>query len=519
MEVETRNIGVDKNEVIEAMLYDADTFAGVVIPEVHVYQFPPIIISFWEALIANVMDSLEKFPKLAIGIPRGHAKSTIIKLFIVYCILFTRKRFIVVVCASSSLAQNILSDVADMLDSENVISLFGNWRITMDKDTLDVKKFNFRGRDIVLGAIGAEGSFRGLNIKNRRPDVMIFDDAQTKEIAESKATAEKFLSWFSSTALKAKDPAGCSYIYIGNMYKELAIKQDSLGNAVTYGCLLHNLANDPSWKSYISGAILEDGTTLWEELHSIDTLLAELASDRLLGNEDEWFAEVQNDPTYSNQLMFDAAKVKEVPLQDLAAYGANHSAYMILDPSLGKKKSDDQAVATFKVWESTPIMADIKVYKLPIQVLARTLVEYAVENNIPVIFCEDYGMQGVVLTWFDFWIDNLEVDTVEVVGLNRGKLSKNAAIIDYLRSIMGGQQLLAANCRSAVVSQAEQFDPQKTNNVDDILDVGYYGNLAWAQVELREMMRVPLLADFEILDEVKPLPIKSGGSYSLRSYT
>ena len=522
MEDHTRNIGVDKVEILEAMQQDADTFAGIVIPEVHAFSFPDIILSFWGALVDTITNSKVKFPKLAIGIPRGHAKSTIIKLFIVYCVLFTRKRFIVVICASATLAENILSDVADMLDSDNVIALFGNWRTSIEKDTQAVKKFNFRGRDIVLGAIGAEGSFRGLNIKNRRPDVMIFDDAQTKENAESAAAADKFLSWFSSTAQKAKDPSGCSYIYIGNMYKELVLKTDSKGNALTYGCLLHNLSNDPSWMSYISGAILEDGTTLWEELHSIETLLAELASDKLLGKEDEWFAEVQNDPTYSKNVMFSPEKVGEVSEEDLAAFGQNHSAYLILDPSLGKKTSDSQAVGVFKVWDDTPILVKINEYRQPIEDLARTLLVYAAENNIPAIFIEDYGMQALTLTWFNFWKRKLNdlTDDVEVIGINRGRLSKNAAIVDYMISIMAGNQLLSTTVRSAVVTQASKFDPQKTNNVDDILDVGYYGNLVWAHEELRVRIEVPIVVDWEQLeDDEYKRPLITDGSYHIRSYT
>lgn len=504
---------VNREELLEVMQVDADAFASVVIPEVHTQNYPEILVSFWGALVKSAQEIGKVFPKIAIGIPRGHGKSTMVKLYIVYCIIFTRKRFITIICATSGLAENVLADVADMLDSSNIQTLFGNWRTHLTKDTQILKKFSFRGRDIVLAALGSGGSFRGLNIKNARPDLMVFDDSQTKDCAESRVEADAYISWFVSTAMKAKDPAGCTYIYIGNMYKELILKKDTQGRVIARGCHLHNLANDPAWVSYISGALLADGTALWEELHSIETLLAELASDRRVGKDDEWFAEVQNDPTYQSKVIFDPSLITAISEDDLQAMGVPHSAYMVLDPSLGKSKSDAQAVGVFKVIEDTPILAKIETYRKSIQELTRELIAYCVDNNIPAIFTEDYGMQSLVMTWFDFWISEGRIDGIQVIGINRGKLAKTAAITDYLKSLMAGNQILTSSAKSHVVTQAEAFDPQRTDNTDDILDVGYYGNLVWSREELRSVIQIPLVAEWETLTGTGTIHLQPSGRY------
>lgn len=513
---------MNKEEVIEGMAVEVDVLAGVTIPEVYSMPFPAIMRSFWEALVESVTSSIKQFPKLAIGIPRGHAKTTMIKLFIIYCILFTEKKFITVICAKVDLAENILMDVMDMLSHPNLEVLFGRWDLHVKRDRTDSKIFHFRGRQIILAAIGAKGSFRGMNLGNARPDVMIFDDAQTKECAESMAEASAFLSWFSSTALKAKDPKGCTYIYVGNMYKELPLEYNEDGSIKVRGCLLHNLHQDPSWISYISGAILADGTCLWPELHSMETLLEELASDQRLGKEDEWFAEVQNDATFKKVLHFDPEKVPTFSLEDA---GIAHSAYMILDPSLGKKKSDDQAVGVFHVYDQTPILTSLEVYKKDIKLLTRELVAYAIDHNIPVIFTEDYGMQSLVMTWFNHWIETYQIEGLAIVGVNRGKLSKTQSILDLMRMMMSGTILLTQKTRSKLIDQAKTFDATKTNNRDDMLDVGYYGTLVWANPTYRAYTELPIyLASNSSYLPASPQSSSAGevyggtGSYFIHSY-
>ena len=54
------------------------------------------------------------FSKLAIGIPRGFAKTALMKLWIIYCILFTMKKFVLVISSNEDHAINIIKDVCDI---------------------------------------------------------------------------------------------------------------------------------------------------------------------------------------------------------------------------------------------------------------------------------------------------------------------------------------------------------------------------------------------------------------------
>ena len=181
---ETQEISVSVDNAHDAARNDLNFLSALAMPEAFKFDFPKIFLAVWSWLLSYVF--LErKFPQLALGLPRGFAKTTFIKIFVLFCILFTKKKFILIISSSASLAENTVADIADMLDETNIKKIFGDWRLGMEKDTQNLKKFGFRGRDIIIAGIGAGTSLRGLNIKHTRPDIMIFDDIQTRECAES----------------------------------------------------------------------------------------------------------------------------------------------------------------------------------------------------------------------------------------------------------------------------------------------------------------------------------------------
>ena len=198
------DITLSRDETIKACKENFNFFAAFCLPEVYTFQFPPIFLAVWQLLTDNALKD-EGQDKLAIGLPRGFGKTIMLKLFVVWLITFTNRKFVLVVCNTAGLAENFLGDVADILDSDNYKRTFGDWRTGNQKDTLDLKKFSFRGREMVLAALGSGSSLRGLNIKFQRPDVMLMDDMQSREEAESLIESQKSIVWMLGTLLKANN--------------------------------------------------------------------------------------------------------------------------------------------------------------------------------------------------------------------------------------------------------------------------------------------------------------------------
>ena len=447
----------NREEVIELCRTDLNFLAATALPETFKYFFPKVMLAIWQFMVLN-SDLAKKFPQLAIGIPRGHAKTTLVKLFILYCILFTKKKFILVISSTSNLAENIISDVADMLDAPNIKAIFGDWRGGMEKDTQTLKKFGFRNRNIILVAIGAEGSLRGLNIKNSRPDVMIFEDVQTRECADSKQQSEILEKWMVGTAMKAKSPEGCLFAFIGNMYP-------------TPYSILKKMKENASWTKFISGAILADGTALWEELRSLESLLEELDNDMASGHPEIFFSEVLNDTEAGMNTTIDFSQFKnwEWKEQDLP-----QGKFLVIDPSQGKGLDKD-CIGYFEVYDEVIGVREIHEENFSPSNLIRHALVIALKNNVRFIAVEAMAYQFTLLHWFEEICKAIGIQGITFMPIYANANSKNSRIQSGLKTLEAGDMVLHDSLRSRVQKQIADWKPMKRDNIDDMLDVIAYG--------------------------------------------
>jgi hypothetical protein len=154
----------DTEEVFKLCKTSLDFLAAIAIPDVYKYAFPDIFLSIW-AWVLDYIYRTRDFSQLAIGLPRGFGKTLVVKLIILYAILFTKRQFILVICENEEKAKAILSDVEDMLDEPNIKAAFGDWRLGISTNTQSSKVFAFRGRNIILKGAGAGTGIRGITEK------------------------------------------------------------------------------------------------------------------------------------------------------------------------------------------------------------------------------------------------------------------------------------------------------------------------------------------------------------------
>lgn len=469
----------DAQEVATQCKEDLDFLSMVATPDVYMYRYPDVFITLW-MLLTSSLGKAKDFSKFAIGLPRGHGKSSVIKLLILWAILFTNKRFILVVAANRDMAANIIGDVIDMLNSPNIKAVFGDWTNYVDQDTQWQKKFRFRGRDIALVALGAQGSIRGLNIKNARPDLIILDDAQTRDCAMSPQVAADFKAWFFGTLLKARSPHGCNFVYVGNMY---AAPEDTNKKP---GCLLQQLRDSVDWKSFISGGILEDGTALWEELYPLAVLLDDFRIDMEAGQAATFFAEIQNDPSCGINTGFDVSKViirgrDEIRLPEAAFY--------IIDPALDKPDSDDNSILRVEVYQGIPRARSLMLGHYSPSELINKVIDDALATRTRLICVEAVAYQSTLLYWFGYVMKErgISEDSFALMPVHTKGLRKNLRIVAMMKELVSQTIELHPDVAETVLFYIQKFNPLKTNNRDDVLDcVAYitqvmqeYLHLAW----------------------------------------
>lgn len=452
------DVEFDTEEVFKLAKEDLNFFASIAMPQIFKYFFPKVFLSIWAWILAYIYKSRD-FSQLAIGLPRGFGKTIVIKLMILYAIIFTRKQFVLIICENESKAAAILSDVEDMLDEPNIKAAFGDWRLAVSTNTQTKKVFTFRGRNIILKAAGAGTGIRGITEKNRRPDLMIFDDIQSREDSESELLASKLETWMVGTAMKAKSPEGCLFIFVANMYP-------------TKGSLLRKLKPNPNWVKYIVGGILHDGTSLWEELQPIKQLVREFQNDLATGHPEIFYAEVLNDENASINNLVDLSKIPEWTYKD---DDIDTGRFIIIDPSGNRAGSDSVAIGFYKIFDGFPCLIEVIEKRLSPGATIEEALKMGLRNNCTIIGVESTGYQQTLLYWFEFICAQQGIIGFQFLEVYSGMREKSMRIVTMFKQLPTGEIKLHPNVRPAVFLQITQFNPLRRDNIDNTLDLLTYG--------------------------------------------
>lgn len=456
-------VAASRAELSTAAETSLDFLAQLILTAIYRYGYPPLFQAMWD-LITVAARSTGK-PKFALGIPRGFSKTVVMKLYCVWLILFSDRKFIVIVCNTATLAENFLADITYMLESPNIQAIFGRWNAMVEVDNAAYKKFAFRGRNITLAAVGAGNSVRGLNVNLGRPDIILMDDMQNRDQAANPVVGKELLIWMLGTLMKACDPHNCVFIFIGNMYPF----EDTI---------LRKLKHSAEWTSFITGAILADGQSLWPEHRSVEDLLAELQSDTDMGHPEIFFSEVMNDEESGTLSGIDVSKIPDCPpvLDTISAQGG----FIIIDPSLGKKAGDDLGIGAVLIYDGIPVLREVISEKMDPGTTIQRATLLAIKYSMQLIVVEGGAYQASLIYWFNFVYQQLGVTGIQVGEITTGGMQKNARIRDALRLLLpaGPEKkskiLLHKSVRSSVIYQITQWNPLKTKNKDELLDIIAY---------------------------------------------
>ncbi len=478
--------GYQHKDVFQLAKTDMDFFAGLALPDVYKYTFPDLYLQLW-ALVTSTFYKERDFTRIALGLPRGFAKTLVIKLLILYAIVYTPKRFILVLCENEEKGKSILSDVEDMLTEPNIMAVFGDWRTHTESNTLIRKKFSFRGKDIILRAAGAGTGIRGISEKFARPDLIIFDDIQSREESESAIRSQQLKTWMNGTAMKAKSPEGCTFLFVANMYP-------------TKGSLLRQLKEDPTWIKFIVGGILSDGTSLWEQLQPIEQLLTEFQSDLAAGQPQIFYAEVLNDENASLNTAFDISAIPPYPYEDEEL---STGAFVVIDPATDKENADYVAIGGFIVIDGRPVLRKLTESRLSPGDTIREAIKMALSIGASLLVVESVAYQYSLKYWIEQIFMQLGLHGIQVIDIYPGSTSKNSRILSMFKQLVPSSLdsasstpdiLIHPEVKAHVTGRITQFNPLTRNNTDNVLDlltyaprvVAEFGNLIAINSPLEE---------------------------------
>lgn len=461
MEIEvaqaTVSRGIDPGEARTRGMWDIDFFAMLCMPLVFKYQLPDFYKYVFFLLSTREDKDIGKIVRFALGLPRGHAKTTFIKILICWLIVYNKVSFIAIVCATDEMAENLLADVSNILGSPNMEQIYGAWDQGLTTDNKGHKQAYYHERIVVLVAKGAGSALRGLNIDNKRPDLIFCDDAQTKECDESPTERVKFRRWLTAM-FKIIAPEGDRLIiYVGNMYSD--------------ECMLYQLKESPSWISLVTGAILADGEPLWPQLHSLESLYDSFIHDESLNEADVWFAEVMNDPINRATSLI----LEQPPVPPWSEDIEPDAVFLTIDPAGFKKVSDDNVIAVHYIIEGKGAVVKLDVgIKDPEQLILAALT-LALEHGASLIGIEDVAYQSTLLFWVNKYIDHANLQGIEVVPLKPKNRTKESRIRLFVAEVVAANYYLYKAASALWLWQALKYKIGKKDNRDDILDAVAYG--------------------------------------------
>lgn len=259
--------------------------------------------------------------RLVLAAPRGFAKSTILRIYVLYCALFKIKKDICIISASEGLAIDHLIWIKQELESNGrIIACFGN--LVSSKWTekhLVVKHAD--GFTVAIRAKGAGGQIRGF-----RPDCLLLDDIETDESVESEDQRKKLKNWLFKACINCLLPGG-QLVIIGTVIHPLSVLCDLLESK--------NNWEKRRYTAYRDG-IKEAGHELWSEARPHEWLRqreAEIGSWAFA-------AEYMNDPKTD-----ETAPIKPEQIRNWTTLPTQFNSVIAIDPAYSEEEKSDFKVA------------------------------------------------------------------------------------------------------------------------------------------------------------------------------
>lgn len=460
---EVTDVSISLSDAYERGRIDINFFSALCMPTVCLYSLPEFYTVVWKLFVefyeSEDDEDIGDLLRFALGLPRGHAKTTFIKILICWLIVYDKVSFALIVCSNSDLADNLLADINDILASSNMEAVYGQWGAALATDSADTKKAAYHGRSVVLVARGWSAGVRGINLKNQRPDFIFCDDVQTRKNDESPTERLNLLKELVGTIFKSLTPRGKRLIaYVGNMYSE--------------DCILNQFKNSSTWISMITGAILETGEPLWPELHSLKALKESYEHDEQLGLAHVWFAEVMNDPQ-SIALSILPHPIPPCPVEKIED---PDGVFITIDPAGFRKTSDDNVIAVHYIFDSKGYIVKTVKGILDPQELIRQALLLAVEHGASLIGVEDTGYQQTLGFWLEYFIREYRISGISVIPLKPHGRSKESRIRLFIAELYKlNYFILCQATRRDYTWQASCYKVGKSDNKDDLLDAIAYG--------------------------------------------
>ncbi|MBU2923046.1 hypothetical protein KO504_16980 [Winogradskyella psychrotolerans] len=162
--------------------------------------------------------TIKKFDEM----PRGFGKSVMDDILIPFWLWINdQAHYMVLVTVSKDRASELLEDLrAEFEGNPKIIHDFGEQHGHGQWE----KGFFITKSGFVAKALGAGQSVRGLRVKSRRPDYIVVDDLETKELIKNPKRQDEYVKWIERDLIPTMDGDIRRFVYANNRFAPVMIQ-------------------------------------------------------------------------------------------------------------------------------------------------------------------------------------------------------------------------------------------------------------------------------------------------------
>lgn len=424
--------------------------------------------------------------QLAIAWPRDHAKTTLAKIACIWLMIYTPYRFLLYVCHTNTLAANACKDIADMIRRPLLQQIYGLSYFSQAGEAKGEYTLTWCDKTIIIRALGVGQSVRGMNINNKRPDILILDDVESAEEGEdNKMGYSGITTWYYGTLRKALDRRRSKTIQIGNYVSNKSLLGDNL--------------NSKYWVSTKLSAITKTGKPLWPARWSLQQLrldLLEYIENRKMHT---WLCEMMNMPLSEASAILRSSDVKFLP--ELSPDDPDIMLRCItVDPAITANMSyaDSAVIAVHCYKGSIWQLAEIKSFKGkgPFETY-NEIIKLAAKWQVLTVGIETEGYQEALRQVCEVEAGRAGLQRMNFVPLVTRKKAKATRIVAFANMVKMG--LYGFSMKDfGVIEDMIKFDIHSRTNDDDRPDCCAY----ILQMVERYVMEMAQLVDAEIKQQL-----------------
>jgi len=307
-----------KKTVLHSRVFpnDIEAFCSFFFPHHFKKQTP----SFHRELFSLYQD--ESIKRIAIGAPRGHAKSTVTDLgYLAWAIVHEKTKFVLLVSDTYTQATLFLETLKAEFESNDRLRAFYG-----DLMTNKWSEGEIIVGDTMVKAVGAGMKVRGLKFRQHRPDLIIVDDLENDELVESQDRRAKLERWFNAALIPSMGEGGRIVV---------------IGTILHFDSLLSKMLDEDTYREFDKRTYraVMDGKALWPEHLDLEELekIKQGYLEKGLGF--QFHQEYMNDPVSDENRKFKIEKIKYFEEDELNMRSVG--TYITIDRAYSTQKTAD----------------------------------------------------------------------------------------------------------------------------------------------------------------------------------